>query len=88
MERFFQLVIRRSYLILGAILCITAFFSFHVKRLHVDTCPTHMLVEDLPAKHEYDAFKENFGKASDDILVVFKADDVFSQGAFEKIGRL
>jgi hydrophobe/amphiphile efflux-3 (HAE3) family protein len=87
-ERFFQLVIRRAYLILGVILCITAFFSFHVKKLHVDTCPTRMLVEDLPAKHDYDAFKKKFGQASDDILVVLKADDVFSQGAFEKIGRL
>ncbi|MDY6988178.1 MAG: MMPL family transporter [Thermodesulfobacteriota bacterium] len=88
MEPFFRLVIRRACLILAAILCITLFFSFHLHKLHVDTCPTRMLVEDLPAKRDYDRFKEWFGKASDDILVVFKADNVFSQTAFEEIEGL
>ncbi|MDY6837566.1 MAG: MMPL family transporter [Thermodesulfobacteriota bacterium] len=88
MEPFFRLVIRRAYLILAAILSITLFFSFHLHKLHVDTSPTRMLVEDLPAKREYDRFREWFGKASDDILVVVKADNVFSQTTFEKIERL
>jgi hypothetical protein len=47
-----------------------------------------MLVEDLPAKRDYDRFRELFGKASDDILVVFKANDVFSPPTFQKIKRL
>ena len=88
MEPFFRLVIRKAHLILAAILCITLFFSFHLHKLHVDTRPTRMLVEDLPAKRDYDTFKEWFGKASDDILVVFKADNVFSETAFKKIEGL
>ncbi|MDY6952981.1 MAG: MMPL family transporter [Thermodesulfobacteriota bacterium] len=88
MEPFFRLVIRRAYLVLAAILGITLFFSVHLHKLHVDTCPTRMLVEDLPAKDDYDKFREWFGKASDDILVVFKAEDVFSAKTFQKIKGL
>ena len=88
MEPFFQLVIQKARPILALLLGITAFFSFHLHKLHVETCPTRMLVQDIPAKHAYDMFKERFGRASEDILVVFKSEDVFSQSAFEKMGKL
>jgi hydrophobe/amphiphile efflux-3 (HAE3) family protein len=88
MQHFFDLVSRRAPLILAVILAITVFFASYLPNLRVETCMMRMLVEDLPAKEQYDGFKEEFGGASDDILVVFKADDVFLPAAFEKIGRL
>ncbi len=88
MERFFDVVTQRAVLILILILGITAFFATYLPRLRIDTSVTQMLVEDLPAKVEYDRLRKEFGRASDDILVVFKGEDVFSPAAFEKIGQL
>lgn len=88
MQHFFELVSRKAPLILAIILAITVFFALYLPNLRVETSVTRMLVEDLPAKEEYDRFKKEFGGASDDILVVFKAEDVFLPAAFDKIGRL
>ena len=88
MERFFGLVTRRAHLVLAVILSITTFFAFQLHKLHVDTSLMQMLVEDLPAKEDYDRYKEDFGWAADDILVVLKAEDIFSPESFEKIVKL
>ena len=88
MHRFFDLVTRKAIIILVFILAITAFFGSQLTKLHIDTSVIRMLVEDLPAKRQYDRYKKEFGRASDNILVVFKAEDVFSPLAFEKIARL
>jgi len=88
MHRFFDLVTRKAFLILALILGITAFFASQLPRLHVDTSVMQMLVEDLPAKQQYDRYKEEFGRATDDIMVVFKAEDVFAGAVFDKIGKL
>jgi hydrophobe/amphiphile efflux-3 (HAE3) family protein len=88
MQHFFELVSRKAPLILAIILAITVFFASQLPNLRIETSMMRMLVEDLPAKEQYDRFKEEFGGASDDILVVFKADDVFLPAAVEKIGQL
>jgi hydrophobe/amphiphile efflux-3 (HAE3) family protein len=88
MERYFEIVSQKALLILGIIFGITAFFSFQLIKLHVDTSVTRMLVEDLPAKRQYDKYREEFGSAEDNILVVFKAENVFSPSAFERIDEL
>jgi predicted RND superfamily exporter protein len=74
MQHFFELVSRKAPLILAVILAITVFFASQLPNLRIETSMMRMLVEDLPAKKQYDRFKEEFGGASDDILVVFKAD--------------
>jgi hydrophobe/amphiphile efflux-3 (HAE3) family protein len=88
MQRFFGFVSRKAPIILALILAITAFFASYLPRLRIETSVMRMLVQDLPAKHRYDRFKKEFGGALDQILVVFKADDVFSSAAFEKIEEL
>ena len=88
MERFFGLVTRRAGLTIAVILTITAFLAFHLQKLRIDTSLVRMMAEDLPAKQDYDRFKEEFGRASDDILVVVKAQDVFSPAVYEEMGKL
>jgi len=88
MQRFFELVSQKAFLVLAIVLAITAFFATHLTKLHVDTSIMRMLVEDIPAKREYDRYKEEFGGASDAIIVVFKGEDVFFPAVFEKIEKL
>lgn len=88
MQHFFELVSRKAPFILAVILAITVLFASQLPKLRIETSMMRMLVEDLPAKQQYDRFKEEFGGASDDILVVFKAEDVFLPAAVEKIGKL
>lgn len=88
MQRFFGLVTRNALLILAVILVVTVFFAYQLTKLRIDTSVMQMLVEDLPAKQQYDRYKEEFGRDSDDIMVVFKAEDVFSSAVFDKIGKL
>jgi hydrophobe/amphiphile efflux-3 (HAE3) family protein len=88
MQRFFALVSRKPLLILAIILGITVFFASQLSKLHIRTSVTGMLVQDLPEKQHYDRFKEEFGGALDQILVVFRAEDVFSPSAFERIRQL
>ena len=88
MQRFFELVSQKALVTLAVILGITAFLAPHLTKLRIDTSIMRMLVEDLPAKQEYDRYREEFGGAADAILVVFKGSDVFSQGDFEKIRAL
>lgn len=88
MQRFFELISQKAFLILFIILSITVFFAAQLPKLHVDTSIMRMLVEDIPAKREYDRYREEFGGASDAIVVVSKAEDVFSPEAFQTIGEL
>ncbi|MBW2602459.1 MAG: hypothetical protein JRD47_11190, partial [Deltaproteobacteria bacterium] len=88
MHHFFRLITRKAPIVLAVLASITIFFAFHLGKLHIDTSIKQMLVEDLPEKKQYDRYKSEFGWASGDILVVFKAEDVFSPAAFKKIGRL
>jgi len=88
MQRYFDAITRKAPVILAIILSVTLFFAFQLTRLRVDTSVMRMLVEDLPAKQQFDRYKEEFGGASDDVLVVFQAEDVFSRAAFQKIGKL
>ena len=74
--------------ILAAILCITVFLAIQLPKLRVDTSVIRMLVEDLPAKHQYDRYREEFGGVSDDIVVVFREKEVFSKQVLEKLGKL
>lgn len=88
MQRYFEIVSRRALLFLSVICGITVFFASHLTKLHVDTSVTRMLVQDLPAKQQYDRYRKEFGSAEDNVLIVFKAQDVFSADAFEKIDEL
>ncbi|MBW2258839.1 MAG: MMPL family transporter [Deltaproteobacteria bacterium] len=88
MQRYFEMVSRKALLFLIVIFGITVFFASHLTRLHVDTSVTRMLVQDLPAKQQYDRYRKEFGGAEDNVLVVFKAEDVFSADSFQKIGEL
>jgi hydrophobe/amphiphile efflux-3 (HAE3) family protein len=88
MHRFFQMVTRQAIPLLIAIFCITVFLSLQLPKLRIDTSVMRMLVEDLPAKRDYDRYRAEFGRVSDDIVVVFKAKSVFSQDAFDKISKL
>ena len=88
MQRYFEIVSRRALLFLTVICGVTVFFASHLTNLHVDTSVTRMLVEDLPAKQKYDRYRKEFGSAEDNVLVVFKARDVFSADAFKKISEL
>ncbi len=88
MHYFFRLITKKALIALAILAAITLFFAFHLGKLHIDTSIKQMLVEDLPATKQYDRYKSEFGWASGDILVVFKAEDVFSPAAFKKIGRL
>ncbi len=88
MQRFFEGITKNASLALVLLLAVTGFLGFHLTKLRVDTSVMRMLVEDLPQKLEYDRFKAEFGGTSDDILVVFKAPDVFSAQAVQTIGEL
>jgi hydrophobe/amphiphile efflux-3 (HAE3) family protein len=88
MQRLFDIITRKAIIVLILILAITAFFASQLTKLRIRTPVMGMLVQDLPAKQKYDRFQEEFGAALDEILVVFKAADVFSPSAFERIGEL
>lgn len=88
MHRFFQYITRHAVPVLMVILGITIFFAFQLPGLHVDTSVVRMLVEDLPSKHQYDRFRREFTEVSDDIVVVFKSEDIFSEASFNEISRL
>jgi len=74
MHRFFDLVTRKAIIILAFILAITAFFGSQLTKLHIDTSVMRMLVEDLPAKRQYDRYrKELLERGTDDRLQPDKA---------------
>ena len=88
MQRFFDIITRKAIILLLLILGITGFLASQLTKLRICTSVMGMLVEDLPAKDKYDRFQEEFGGSLDQILVAFKAEDVFSPAAFERIGEL
>jgi hydrophobe/amphiphile efflux-3 (HAE3) family protein len=88
MQRYFEFVSGKALLFLSVIFGITVFFASYLPKLHVDTSLTRMLVQNLPAKKQFDRYREEFGGAEDNIMVIFKARNVFSADAFQKIAEL
>lgn len=88
MERFFDLITRRAVTTLVVLAGITLIFASHLTKLRIDTSVMQMIVEDLPEKAQYDRYKSEFGWNPTDILVVFKAQDVFAPDTYAEIERL
>ena len=80
-------VARRPYRVLTAVLLISLFFAFYLKDLRFQTSIYDLTIRDLPETIQYEDFKQEFG-TEEIILVVVKAQDVFSDATFSEIKSL
>ncbi len=80
-------VAKKPYRILTAIVLITLLFAFNLKDLRFQTSIYDLAIKDLPEALQYEDFKQEFG-TEEIILVVAKAQDVFSNAAFSEIKYL
>jgi predicted RND superfamily exporter protein/CRP-like cAMP-binding protein len=81
-------VTKRPYRILSFLALISAFFSFQLKDIRVQTSIYELAIEDLPEAQQYQSFKREFG-TEEIILVVLKSGkDAFSPEIFAEIADL
>jgi diguanylate cyclase (GGDEF)-like protein len=80
-------ILQRPWIVIFGITAITILFAFQIPQLSFKTSIYDLVIEDLPANHRYDAFKNLFG--SDEIIrVVVKSENIFDPATFKKIEEL
>jgi len=80
-------ILQRPWTVIFIITAITFLFAFQIPQLSFKTSIYDLIIEDLPANHRYQAFKDLFG--SDKIIrVVIKSDNIFDSATFKKIEEL
>lgn len=80
-------ILQRPWLVILVITAITSLFAYQIPRLSFKTSIYDLVIEDLPATHRYQTFKDLFG--SDEIIrVVVKSNNIFDPVTFKKIEEL
>jgi len=80
-------ILQRPWIVIFIITAITFLFAFQIPQLSFKTSIYDLVIEDLPATHRYQTFKDQFG--SDEIIrVVIKSDNIFDPATFKKIEEL
>ena len=80
-------ILQRPWTVIILITAITFLFAFQIPQLSFKTSIYDLIIEDLPANHRYQAFKDLFG--SDEIIrVVVKSENIFDPATFKKIEEL
>ncbi|MEN8142618.1 MAG: MMPL family transporter, partial [Thermodesulfobacteriota bacterium] len=80
-------ILKRPWIVIFIITAITFLFAFQIPQLSFKTSIYDLVIEDLPATHRYQTFKDQFG--SDEIIrVVIKSDNIFNPATFKKIEEL
>src|SRR5215471_12776093 len=87
MEPVYRFIVRRSWPILTVIFLITLFFTYHARRISIDSSVASILPQDDPDKRYYDEVRLLFG--SDDIAIVgLIADNIYTPQVLHKIQHL
>jgi len=80
-------ILQRPWTVIFIITAVTFLFAFQIPQLSFKTSIYDLIIEDLPANHRYQAFKDLFG--SDEIIrVVVKSENIFDPATFKKIEEL
>ena len=84
LERWGHFVCRHAWVTIALVLAVVASLASQLPRIHIDPSMEVFLHEDDPIRTTYDRFRVDFGR-DDQILVAFRADDVFDLAFLERL---